>query len=268
MRIRIPDFETQKDLFAYLIENKDRILTQKKAFMIYSEAFKAAPFFGAGDDVTVKGEPISQDATKIKVKLVINTTNYMDSHKDVHLPGLWTKTLKENKGLYLLESHKSDFDHVISDELDAYTATVSWKSLGYDQYEGKTEALMFDAVLEKERNPKMFKAYARRWVKNHSVGMQYIKVDMAINHKDYKSEKALFDELIDDMANKEEAVKCGYFFAVKEARAFEGSAVLRGSNDKTPTQEVEEFKDETTEVEPAAPLERKSAAMLINNFLK
>jgi hypothetical protein len=45
----------------------------------------------------------------------------MDSHKDVHLPGIWKKTLQENKDLYLLEEHKFLFQGIITDQVKAYT---------------------------------------------------------------------------------------------------------------------------------------------------
>lgn len=270
MRIVIPEFSDQKALFDYLVTNKSRIIAQKCSLNITSEAFKCGLMMGGASDADVeKGMPaIGDDATKMKVKLCINTTNYMDSHRDVHLPGLWNKSLKETKNVYLLDSHKADFDNVISDEVIAYTQTISWKALGYPEYEGKTQALMFDATLEQDRNPKMFKQYRKGWVRNHSVGMRYIKVEMAINSKDYPAEKAVWDEYFPEIVNGDEAKALGYFFAVKEARFFEGSAVLRGSNDKTPVQDVQELKEEPTEGAPGVdPPAQKSAFAYLNEKL-
>ena len=52
---------------------------------------------------------------------------------------------------------------------------------------------------------------------------------------DYEKEKAVYDKYIDDILNKEEVKKDGYFWAVTEAKAIEGSAVPIGSNTITPT---------------------------------
>ena len=44
---------------------------------------------------------VSTDATKIKVKAIINTTNLYDSHQDVHIKGLWKKIATRKKEKYI-----------------------------------------------------------------------------------------------------------------------------------------------------------------------
>lgn len=61
---------------------------------------------------TLSVKVISDD--EIVVETAMNTTNVFDSHKDVHIPGLWTKAIKENKRLKHLDSHQNDFDKVIA----------------------------------------------------------------------------------------------------------------------------------------------------------
>jgi hypothetical protein len=72
--------------------------------------------------------------------------------------------------------------------------------------------------------------------------MRYVKIDLAINSEEkyYADEKKVWDKYIDEVANRDEAEKQGYFWAVTEAKAIEGSAVVIGSNQITPTLEVEE----------------------------
>jgi hypothetical protein len=64
--------------------------------------------------------------------LVINTTNIMDSHSDVHLKGIcsWTKPA-------LLLQHQMKFNSIISDKVTA-KESHKWKDLGFD-FEGDTE---------------------------------------------------------------------------------------------------------------------------------
>jgi hypothetical protein len=139
------------------------------------------------------------------------------------------------------------FDKVISDDVTAYTKSISWKSLGYG-YEGNTQALVFDSAIKAKRNPFMFEQYSEGYVKNHSVGMRYIKIFMAIDSTDKwdVEEKAAWDKYIGQVANVEAAKEQGYFFAVTEAAVVEGSAVLVGSNRATPTLEVSEAGFKTT----------------------
>jgi len=73
------------------------------------------------------------DENTIKVKCAISPSNILDSHKDVHIPGLWKKSLSETKYDLLLQEHEMDFDKVITDSvsgsLKVYTQMVSVKDL-------------------------------------------------------------------------------------------------------------------------------------------
>jgi hypothetical protein len=160
------------------------------------------------------------------------------------------------------------FDHIIADKSDlkAYTKEFTWKELGYDA-EGKTEALVFDADVKPTRNKFMHKEYKDGNVDNHSVGMQYVKLKMAINDDDeeFKTEKANWDEYFPTIANKADAEKQGYFFAVLEAKVIEGSAVPVGSNVMTPTMPR---KTHAKEEDKSQPDSRSPEEEAIIKFLK
>jgi hypothetical protein len=170
------------------------------------------------------------------VLCVINTTNWMDSHSDVHIPGLWKKCLKENKLFSHLQEHKMMFTHIISDSSKGYTQNMAWKELGYEAV-GSTEALIFASPLT-GRNEYMEDQYRKGYVKNHSVGMRYVTLKFCVNRPDdeyYKEEYANWVQYIDQVINKEAAEEQGFFWAVLEAKIIEGSAVPVGSNIITPT---------------------------------
>jgi hypothetical protein len=240
MKVVIDETLTGKELYTFLKANKAALIAQKKYEVKRGDAIGYSRMLLTDKGEAVKANDpidIKVDADTIEVVSVINTTNWMDSHKDVHLPGIWKKTLQENKDLYLLEEHNFSFRGIITDHVKAYTQLLTWKSLGIDK-EGSTEALVFQSKITKDRNPYMFGEYKAGHVKNHSVGMRYIDIQMAINDEDYKEEYAVWNKYIDVVANKEEAEETGYFFAVKEAKAIEGSAVPRGSNIVTPVLNV------------------------------
>jgi hypothetical protein len=79
----------------------------------------------------LKIEVIDEDT--IKVKCAISPSNILDSHKDVHIAGLWKKTLNESNYDLLLQEHDMDFDKVIVDsvsgELKVYTEMIAVKEL-------------------------------------------------------------------------------------------------------------------------------------------
>jgi hypothetical protein len=236
-------YATKEELIDFLVGNKSAIIATKKAEIKCADAVSFfVPFINAkGEEVkatpTTSKELLNQDS--IRVKVVINTTNLLDSHEDVHMKGIWKQSVKQQKSFLHLQEHQAKFEKIISDTAKGYVKSYSWKDLGYD-YDGETEALVFESDLEKARNPYMFEQYAKGYVKNHSVGMQYIKLEMAVNDDRYPTEKAAWDKYISEVANKAEAEQKGFFWAVTEAKVIEGSAVVKGSNYATPTISVKE----------------------------
>jgi len=234
-------FATKKELFDFIITNKDTLIAQKKAIKKDENcSVYVAPIFVWDKELlTKKAEGNAIDPMtleKLKVVVVINTTNFMDSHDDVHIPGIWNKSLSENKMIMHIQEHDMEFEKIISDgtDLKAYTKTFNWTELGYP-YSGTTEALMFDSTILRKRNEYMFNQYANGWVRNHSVGMRYIKIDFAINDESYPNEFEAWRKYYPMIANYEIADERGYFCYVLEAKCIEGSAVPLGSNTCTPT---------------------------------
>lgn len=237
-KISIPEALKGKELFKWLVENKHLLITQKKSEMKRADAFTCKNLYVNEKGEITKAAPQQTDTGKIQVVSVINTTNLMDSHDDVHIPGLWNRNLKQNNPLYLTEEHDLSFRGVISRNVKANVQTMTWKSLGAD-YAGKTEALIFTSLVEASRNKFMYDLYKADEVPNHSVGMQYVNLLLAINDEEYKDELANWNEYIDQVANKEDAEAQGFFWPVLEAKVVEGAAVIKGSNWITPTLEVD-----------------------------
>ncbi|CAB4128539.1 hypothetical protein UFOVP104_47 [uncultured Caudovirales phage] len=232
-----------------VFKNKDLIIAQKKNAIKHSDNIFNSIEVTTKLEVKKDGVNIEvQDPTILRVKLVINTTNLIDSHMDCHIPNLWSKSLSESKTLYLLQEHEMEFESIISDsikdELKAYTKTMLFSELGYN-YKGSTEALIFDTQIKQEMNPFMFDLYKKGRVYNHSVGMRYVKLFLCINSNEaeYSSEKENWDKYYQYVANKDVADEKGFFWAVTEAKVIEGSAVVKGSNECTPVMEIEIEKD-------------------------
>jgi hypothetical protein len=251
MKSSIPENLQGKELFEFLKKNKNLLIAEKKAAMKKGYAFAMKLFVNDKGELTKAFTPVDNTATIILATSIINTTNWMDSHGDVHIPGLWKKSLQETKELYLLQEHEMTFAGIITDQVKAYTKKFTWQELGYDA-PGMTEALVFESTIDNERNTFMFDQYRKGYVKNHSVGMRYVNLELAINSDDeyWKEEFAAWNKYFDDIANKEVADAQGYFWAVREAKVIEGSAVPIGSNTMTPTQSVERVKIYSTEEQP------------------
>lgn len=242
MKSIIPHNLTGKDLFNYLVKNEGLIFHAKKSTLKKADEIFSVPMYvdDKGNLVSkAEMDQITIDPTRIKVAVVINTTNWYDSHGDVHIPGLWKKSLSDNKrsGFYLLKTHGREFEDVIAESCAGATKNMTWREVGVD-LPGTTEALVFNGIVDKDRNEYMFDQYRKGYVKKHSVGMRYIKMVTCINDDDYPVQKENWDKYIEMVANKDEAEADGYFWAILEAQCVEGSAVLFGSNTVTPTLEV------------------------------
>ena len=264
------EFQNKQDLFRALIDNKKELISIKKSATKNADAVSFA-YLDTSVKIDTNKEDVNsqiQSPESLNVKVVINTTNFLDSHGDVHVSGIWNKSIKDNVTFLHLQEHEREFDKVITDSANGYVQSITWKKLGLP-YEGKTDALIFESTINKKRNEFMLNQYANGWVKNHSVGMRYVQLDMAVNSEaDFdKEEKALWDEYYPIIANKEVADERGYFWVVKEAKIIEGSAVVMGSNSATPTLENKnEPLENTQENEPTEVTQEQK--QLLQNLLK
>lgn len=265
--IQIPDIQDKAQLVDWLVSNKTALIAQKKSTIKCADSVTYYPQLvnEKGEANKAEGSSISPDASKIKVRSIINTTKLLDSHGDVHIDQLWNKSLKETKDLYLVNQHNFSFEGIISDNVKAFAKQIPWTDLGYT-YEGQTQALVFDSVIDKAESPDMFNRYAQGKVKNHSVGMRYVKLDLAVNDPRYEKEQEIWNKYIDQIANKQDAIDQGYFWAVTEAKVIEGSAVVKGSNFATPTQSISQIKTEPSNDTPPEPPKALKASDLIKFY--
>ncbi len=264
------EFESKEDLFKALVENKKELISIKKSITKNADAvsYGYVETIKSGANKAIASADLPQE---LSVKVVINTTNFLDSHGDVHIDGIWNKSVKDNKSFLHLQEHDRSFDKIITDNAKASIQSMTWKELGFS-YSGSTQALIFESTIDKLRNGFMLKQYANGWVKNHSVGMRYVQIELAINSSaDYDKEyKDMWDEYYPIIANKEVADERGYFWVVKEAKIIEGSAVVMGSNSATPTLENKtKAVDDTLENDEAEQsLQKQVDETSINEFLK
>ena len=112
----------------------------------------------------------------------------------------------------------------------------------------------------------MFDAYRKGKVKQHSVVMRYRALDFAVNDDSYPEEFAIWEKYFEDIANKEDALDNGFFWAVTQAQNIEGSAVVRGSNFATPTLHVEAKVDQLQDIPHDQVKTILSASDLLKNY--
>lgn len=242
------EFATKEELFKCLKEHKDELIALKKS----EKHSVGVSFVTAEKSETIKS--LSMDDGYIYP--VINTTKYMDSHRDVHIDGLWNKSVKEQQGkIFYIVDHDLKIPSVIAypKDVEMLIESMTWKELGAS-YSGNTQALIFKVAKSAIRLPYVTSLIEEKIDVEHSVRMQYVTLFLCINSEEqgYKEEKANFDAYYPYVVNKEEADEVGYFWAVTEGKIYkEGSMVLAGSNDITPLlQKDTEAVLDTSKTEP------------------
>jgi hypothetical protein len=211
--------------------DKAEILSLKKATIKNSDATILSSVVDSGEVskmMPMDRLPMDTDEAVYRT-LIANTYNYMDSHSDVHLNGLFSKSIQETKKIFLLHDHKFEVTAQIGNILKAREQDTRFIYLGYNS-PLDTQALLLDVEIQKAKNEAVFTAYKDNEINQHSVGMYYVKVDLAMDAKEDPNAYALYQKYLPLIGNADEVMKQGYFFAVSEAKLKETSAVLMGSN--------------------------------------
>ena len=234
-----------KDTFDYLVKNKSQLIELKKS------TFKFADPLQVHSLEVIKALSTSNlddiESGVIKRSIIGNTYYWFDSHKDVHVGNTFSKSIKERANkIFHLHDHLQQLTAQVGKFTNVYEKTVSWRDLGINK-DGNTIILVGDSDIKKRYNEIIFDSYLSNEVDQHSVGMVYVKMELAINSPEYKEEFEEWNKHISKIGNAEEAIKNGYFWAHSESKLKEISAVLAGSNPITPTIEnIEPLKNTQT----------------------
>jgi len=229
------EFKDKRDLFLALKENKELIISNKKATRKEADSVEADY---TSENFTLKS---IEGLEKGFIYPVINTTGYLDSHNDVHIKGIWDKSAREQNGkVYYVTDHKITIDTIVAypKDVDVFVSDYNLKDLGYNSdsvVEGLTYKISEDVF--KYSSPQAVKHIQQRLGFQHSIKMEYVNMNLCINStdKEFKTEKKDYDKYILDVANKDKAEEKGFFWAVTEAKIVqEGSMLPLGSNDITP----------------------------------
>lgn len=232
------EFSDKEALFSEMRKNYNDLIAFKKA-----EIQKSCD---KGLAITCR----SLDANKLKnlVKsftiedgyyyIAVNSTKILDSHEDLHVDGIWNKSVKEQQGQnYLVADHELCIDDVIvrKEHVEMFVAQIPFALLG-KEYAGDTEALIYKIPKDKVIHSK-----AKEWLESGddieaSVRMQYVTILFAMDSNDPEDAtlKKNYDDYFPQIANKDDFEYILYYFIVKEAKNVrESSLVVFGSNSAT-----------------------------------
>ena len=265
-------FTTKEELFNELRLNKDLIIDAKK-----SEIYKSVD---KDQSVEVRSVDLIKFTDQSKAfnvdpnyyYFVVNSTKILDSHEDLHVDGLWNKSVKEIAGKnYFVEDHNLEISKVIArkEHIEIFTAKVPFSVIG-KKYPGETEVLVYKIAKAKIKNQDI-----KEWLDSGdaiecSVRMRYITVELAMdsNAPQDKTYKKTYDTYIDQIANKKDFDYISHFFVIKEAQNVrESSLVVFGSNSSTGVVEskTDQPSNDTDKSKPEPSNDtQKKRALLIN----
>lgn len=233
------EYKDTEQLFKDLREYKNDIISLKKA-QIYKSCEK---------DISITAKPLDYLKLSTQTKgilieddfyyIAVNSTKILDSHKDLHIDGIWNKTVKEQQGKnYLVADHELKLENTIvrKEHVEIFTAVIPFSIIGKN-YDGDTEALIY-----KVRKDKVINKTAKEWLDSGdnieaSVRMQYTDIMFAVksDNEEDKKDRETYDKYINTIVNKDDFdTEILYFWVVKQAKNIhESSLVILGSNNAT-----------------------------------
>jgi hypothetical protein len=244
---------SREERFIYLKQNKAQLLNEKKSQTKFTDSF-SHPAITSNKEVKTKGTKATSstetsDVPEVEivvtpdtldVKVVCNTALFCDSQMDVLTKNSYTNSVN-TKGILIphIVDHKQCATAHVGDVTAVYTKEMALKELGLDK-PGTTTALIMETTIRKDYNPDVYKFYNNGKINQHSIGLRYNDIKMAIHsyEKGYEEELAIWKEYYPQLINPEVADEKGYFWLVDDINIIENSCVLFGANALTPTLSV------------------------------
>lgn len=267
-------FENKDEMIKELIANKDVIIGNKKS-QIYKSCDKGQSLNATQENILKALE--TEKALKLDTDyyyFVVNSSNILDSHRDMHIKGNWDKTAKEQQGkVFLVFDHQLKRSEIVAmkEDIELITAEVPFTAIGKN-YTGKTYVLIY-----KVKKDKIINNEAKEWLDKGysfeaSVRMQYMDIAIAVksNNPDYAKENADYEKFYPMIANIEEFDdEVNYFWVVKQAKnVFESSLVMFGSNSATGQMQENKQAEQSLEIETEPLKDTQEEKRKFNVFIK
>lgn len=250
------EFDSKEDFFKALRTNATKLIDVKK-----SNIFKSSEKGSAVKQTILPS--ILDETTKAELNFkegniypVINTIGFLDSHNDVHIKGIWNKSVKEQLGkIHYVADHDLSISTIIcwKSDVKMMIKDIAWQSVGKD-YSGQTQALIFEIPENKIRLDVARQMIVEKLDVENSVRMRYMDIKLCYNSdaEEDKEFKKNYDKYFPQIVNKEDYEEITYFYAVLQAMIVdEGSMVVNGSNSATRVLQ-------TKNIEPSADTHKQS----------
>lgn len=245
------EFNTKKEMFSYIKENKENIVKSLKS-QVKTKSVNIFGFYNP-TNLTVKNIPNLDEKYFYPI---ISNTNFLDSHNDVHLDGSMNKTAKEQQGkVCYTTDHEIKINNIVAypEDVEMLIENLDFSQLT-KEYTGKTECLMFKIPKTEIINASFKKSQEKGKKLQNSIRMIYVKIDIGFNDNDpeFAQEKQYYDEAYQKCVNKQDFKGVDVVTLVRELKIhMEGSAVPFASNPITHIESKEAVSNDTSNIEPS-----------------
>ena len=247
---------SKKERFEYLRQNEKALKAEKMAAIKHTTGYSSY----SEAKMTAEKSASEDDADNMTIDIAANTCMYIDDQYDALAVGAATKSINENLSrgmIYFLKNHGRRTDDIVGDVLDA-----SYQKVNIN--DKQVDVLVVKGCARRRRDEKTYELYKDRMIKQHSIGIQYVKLALAINDptdpEHYKTWQATYDSIV----NKDVADELGFYWHVTEFKFYEVSAVLWGSNDMTPV--IEPSKDTQPDSRKSTITKEEVKELITNQF--
>jgi len=164
---------------------------------------------------------------EIGLRIAASPTMFVNKSGDVDIRGCYDKTINERgQKIKFLHDHLASIEAQIGTTLRLAIEEISTRELGIESNIETTQTLVHYAVARRSYNEKIYEMYKNDDVKQHSIGLRYVRIDLASREKEYAKEYDNWQKYYNLLLNPERADEFGYFWVVKEIAVRENSAVL------------------------------------------
>jgi len=224
---KLEEITDKQDKLSFLFQNKAEIKRAKKDL-----GKNFATSYSVCSNVSIsQSKALNIELSSNEFYIVGNSVGFFDSHKDVSIRGSWDKTVSERGDrIPIIKDHRMSVDNLFAENLGTSIQEIDIKDLGFDK-EGTTQVV---GAKIKPIDPIMLEKYTNGLIKEHSVGLRYVQLDLAINDPEFDEEFKIWNQFAGQIINIDDAMQKGFFWAVKEQKLIEISAVVLGSNPYTP----------------------------------
>ena len=188
---------------------------------------KKSTFYGVKDSsATFSIKDV--DSVGRTICFVANTFNFFDYDKDILLPGCADKSIMERGPK---SSAPDKIQHALFHDLTRIQGKI--KLLEEREMDGKIVLYCESKLSDSTEGSDTLKNYLAEIYNQHSIGFQYMQVDMI--EKDAHGNSKQWQKMIDACVNPADMDAVGYAYVVSEIKLFENSTVAFGANKLTPT---------------------------------